>query len=94
MLLTEQLRGGVELDDADLADHRDVIFDYFAGEILDRADPDIATFLLETALLPRITAAGAEQLTGRRHAARILRDLTRRGYFTTRRAGSQKARME
>jgi hypothetical protein len=62
----------------------EVVFDYFAGEILERMDDDTKRVLLETSLLPRFTAAMAERLTGVEQAGRILAGQARRGYFTTR----------
>ncbi len=65
------------------------LFDYFAQEIFERLDADTQRVLLETAFLPRLTAAMAEQLTGSARAGRILADLTRRNYFTSRRAHAE-----
>jgi ATP/maltotriose-dependent transcriptional regulator MalT/DNA-binding SARP family transcriptional activator len=61
-----------------------LIFDYFAAEVLAQADPATQTFLLKTALLPTLTAAMAEQLTGGNEAETRLNDLVRRHYFTVR----------
>jgi ATP/maltotriose-dependent transcriptional regulator MalT len=60
------------------------IFQYFAGEVLDRADREVRQVLLETALLPQVSAAAARELTGIASADRILADLAHGGYFTIR----------
>ncbi|WP_242345344.1 BTAD domain-containing putative transcriptional regulator [Anaeromyxobacter terrae] len=60
------------------------VFDYFAGEVFDRADAVTRQVLLEAALLPNIPASSAESLTGVAAATDILADLARRGYFTSR----------
>lgn len=60
---------------------REVIFDYFAGEIFQLADRETQFFLMRTALLPRISIPAAQEITGMKNADRILADLTRRNYF-------------
>jgi DNA-binding SARP family transcriptional activator len=59
----------------------EAIFDYFAGEIFDRMDPEMQTFLLKTSYFPRMTPLMAEQLTGNSKAGRILTELNRKNYF-------------
>jgi LuxR family transcriptional regulator, maltose regulon positive regulatory protein len=59
------------------------IFDYFATEIFDRTDGVIQDVLLKTSLLQKITASAAERLTGTASAGRILEQLSRDHYFTT-----------
>jgi LuxR family maltose regulon positive regulatory protein len=82
VLLLQERRG--------LADERrwapDGIVDYFANEILARADADTRQLLLETAFLPRISGAMAEALTGRPHAGRLLARLHRQSCFTVQHA--------
>jgi DNA-binding SARP family transcriptional activator len=58
------------------------IFDYFAGEIFDKADPELRAFLLASAFLPQMTAGMAERLTGQARAQQILSYLNRNNYFT------------
>jgi ATP/maltotriose-dependent transcriptional regulator MalT len=65
------------------------VFDYFAGEILDRAADPMRRLVLETAILPKVTPAAAERLTGIREAPQLLADLARQGYFTTRVDGDE-----
>jgi LuxR family maltose regulon positive regulatory protein len=61
------------------------IFDYFAGEVFDKIDPEIQEFLLKTALLTQMTVRMTESLTGISYAHRILSSLYRGNYFTERR---------
>lgn len=61
------------------------VFDYFAGEILDKVDTTLRQFMLKTAFLPEVTAHTAERLTGMADACRILERLCRNNYFTQRR---------
>ena len=58
------------------------VFDYFASEIFAGSDPEMRQVLLETSLLPKVTAAQAEALTGSSRAGEFLADLARRRYFT------------
>jgi LuxR family maltose regulon positive regulatory protein len=67
------------------------VFDYFAGEIFQNADRKTQDFLMETAFLPSLTGAMAEQLTAHRDAGRILADLAARNYFTIRDGASAPA---
>ena len=60
----------------------DGIVDYFATETLGKADADTQEILLQTAFLPCVTAAMAEELTGRPHAGRVLARLHRQNCFT------------
>jgi ATP/maltotriose-dependent transcriptional regulator MalT len=64
------------------------IFEYFTAELFDRATPRIRRFLLETALLPRVTLPAAAALTGEASAPEILAELVRRNLFTVRLAGA------
>jgi ATP/maltotriose-dependent transcriptional regulator MalT len=64
---------------------REEIFEYFASEIFNKSDKDIQDFLLKTALLPKMTAKMAEELTGLPYAGRILSGLRRTHYFTEKR---------
>ena len=66
---------------------RDVVFDFFAGEVFDRRSPDFRTFLLQTAFLPRITEPLARCLTGFAQSEGFLRELVSSNYFTVKRPG-------
>ena len=60
----------------------EIIFDYFATEIFQRAESELQAFMLSTALLPQFSPAMAQALTRRTDAAQILQKLARRNYFT------------
>ena len=57
------------------------LFDYLAEEVLDRQDPFVRMFLLETAVLPVLTPAACRAVTGRSDAPVVLDDLYRRNLF-------------
>jgi DNA-binding SARP family transcriptional activator/tetratricopeptide (TPR) repeat protein len=64
------------------------VFDFFAGEIFERGDPQVQEFLLQTAFLPKMTVQMVKRLTGLQHSDRILADLTHRNFFTEKREGA------
>ncbi len=63
------------------------LFDYFASEILGRADHESRRILLDAAVMTSIGARMAARLTGVPHAGRLLADLARRGYFVVHHPG-------
>jgi LuxR family transcriptional regulator, maltose regulon positive regulatory protein len=65
------------------------IFDYFAAEVFDRSDSDTRQVLLETSPLPTTTARLAAEVTGLPQAGRILAELARKSFFTTRHADAE-----
>lgn len=67
----------------------ELVFDYFAGEIFDAADPRLQEFLVQIAYLPTITPQSAKELTGCERAAAILADLDRNNCFITRHQTTQ-----
>jgi ATP/maltotriose-dependent transcriptional regulator MalT len=83
LMLTRAAYG--DIPPAYLTEHPgEAVFDYFAREVFERVDPQTQDFLLRTAFLPRLSARTAEQVTGRPRAERLLADLARGNYFTTR----------
>ena len=58
------------------------IIDYFGTEIFRRLDEERRDFLLRTAVLPRMTASMAEELTGADRAGLILSEMNRHNQFT------------
>ncbi len=89
VLLREHLsRHGAALE-ASLAEGKERIFQYFAGEIFNSAQPDNQRALMLTAIPPSFTQADAVALTGRDDVARLLEYLYRRHLFTDRRRGAQ-----
>lgn len=61
------------------------IFHYFAGEIFRHSDSETQAFLLKTAIIPTISVAVSQSLTGVNDAKRIFDDLVQRNLFTFRR---------
>ena len=70
----------------ELASQED-IFDYFASEIIDRANQTRRLFLYQTALLPKITADSAKRMTGIDTAEKILKGLLEENLFISRKPG-------
>lgn len=60
---------------------QEVLFHYFAGEVLRHASREEQMLLLKTALLPQITAPMAERLTGNIDAEYFLHELHRSNFF-------------
>lgn len=65
----------------------EVVFDYFAGEVLNGSKKNIEAFLLKTALAPTISIRLAKALTGSARAGKILARLSRDNYFITKHVG-------
>jgi len=84
MAETAKAAGGALSAPRDLG--RQEVFDYFAGEILDKTDGETREFLLKTAFLPKIAVSVAERLTDSTRADQILSGLNRNHYFTERHA--------
>jgi LuxR family transcriptional regulator, maltose regulon positive regulatory protein len=61
------------------------VFNYFAGQIFKTAEPEVREFLMRSALLQRMTAEMAAQLTGNPNAPKLLDSFYRRRLFTDRR---------
>lgn len=57
------------------------VFDFLAEEVLNCQTRDRRAFLLETAILPELTPALCQAVTGREDAAALLDDLDRRNLF-------------
>jgi LuxR family maltose regulon positive regulatory protein len=55
--------------------------DYLTGEVLDRQEPQVRRFLLQTSILDRFTAALCDAVTGGRDSARALEHLERADLF-------------
>jgi len=65
----------------------EAVFDYFAGEIFNKADGIVQDFLLKTVFLPTLSIPLAERFTKTAHAGQILSMLNRHNYFTERLSG-------
>jgi DNA-binding winged helix-turn-helix (wHTH) protein len=68
------------------------VFDFLAGEVLERVDTSTRELLLKVALLPSFTAAMATELTGRNDAATLLSKL-HRDYLLVERHGESSFRL-
>ncbi len=66
---------------------REIIFNYFASELFDKADPEEQTFLLKSALLRNMSRPAVTEFTDHQHADAIFRRLHKRNYFITCREG-------
>jgi DNA-binding SARP family transcriptional activator len=71
------------------AETREAAFNYFAGEIFDKAEPEDQQILISTALLPRVTVPMAEKISLQPGAGKLLEYLYRRHLFTDRRLGAE-----
>jgi ATP/maltotriose-dependent transcriptional regulator MalT len=58
------------------------VFQFFAGELFDKADEETRSFLLRSSPLTSMTAAAAAELTGNLSSGRILSALSRSHFFT------------
>ncbi|MBW1804437.1 MAG: hypothetical protein JRJ85_27350 [Deltaproteobacteria bacterium] len=67
------------------------VFDFFASEVFENADPAIQEFLLTTAVLPGMTSRMARELTGSHRADEILSGLNRNHLFTDKRLSVEDA---
>lgn len=85
-LALEQLQHIDSRPDAEEAT-REAIFNYFATQIFDRLTEETKRFLMQTAVLPRMSIPVCDKLTGVKKARETLNDLHRRHLFTDRRAG-------
>lgn len=88
LLLLEQ--GVTEPPVSSRPESSQLLFDYFAGEILRKTSSRARNVLLQTAFLPSVTEDMADALTGRPRAGQVVAELHRRNYFTTKRGGSEK----
>ena len=57
------------------------VFEFLADEVLDRQPPEVRRFLLQTSILPELTPALCDAVTGRSDSATALEDLERRNLF-------------
>lgn len=83
VLLLEQ-SSGLVADDTTPPHPPGVLFDYFASEVLAKADNATRNILLTASLLPSMTARSVAALSGERRAGRILAQLHRSHSFTDR----------
>ena len=88
LALDRMRRAGYDAHALEL-DSREAVFDYFAGEVFDRASTEHQSMLLATAFLPSMTVELAQRVSGVDSAARLLKELYRRHLFVERRTSAQ-----
>ena len=88
MLLTAYFREAIESRAVSISG-KEAVFDYFAGQIFDRAPQAEREVLMKTALLPHVTPDAAVALSGVASAPKVLDQLYRHQYFTDRRTEPQ-----
>ena len=59
------------------------LFDFLAREVLDQLPPSLLDFLIQTSVLPELTAASTAAVSGDPFAAERLDEIERRGLFAT-----------
>ncbi len=89
VLMLEALRTGTALASGDRGIVPELLFDYFASEVLRAMEPREQRLLMTLAVMPNMTAASALSLTGDASAGALLESLARSGYFTLRDDGSE-----
>jgi LuxR family maltose regulon positive regulatory protein len=87
-LILERMRRGLNGATIGEPDSCQEVFDYFAGEIHDRADPQNRQILLRLCFFPHFTPEQAVAVSGNSHAPRLLDYLCRRQLFVERRSGT------
>ncbi len=60
------------------------VFNYFASELLQKAEPNVRDVLLKSALLPQMSVHSVIALTENQRSEEILAELNRRNFFVTR----------
>ncbi|MDF0668133.1 MAG: BTAD domain-containing putative transcriptional regulator [Nitrospira sp.] len=88
VLLLERLQANEDWNEPAPSDMTEV-FHYFANQVFEHMTPQAREALMRTALLPWVTEAMAEEVSGDPHAAQVIRDLYQRGLFLDRRADTQ-----
>ncbi len=64
-----------------LAETDRYVFDFLAEEVLNRQEPEMRAFLLQTSILPELNSALCHAVTGRADAEAMLEELYRRNLF-------------
>lgn len=71
-----------------------ILFDYLHKEVFDTQSREAQDLLVRAALLPRITAAAAQRLSGNSEAGQILEDMYRSSNFTVKHGAGASAHYE
>lgn len=81
VLMLEVLKAGGHTSPAAALQAPQEVFDYLAGEVLEKSDDESRSFLFMTAFLPKMTVPMAEHMTGQLNAGKLLSDLNRNHFF-------------
>ncbi|MCH8250551.1 MAG: hypothetical protein IH913_13205 [Proteobacteria bacterium] len=87
VLMLEQQHGSRPIHDVQEDSTPQVIFDYLAAEVIKRLPDQDYELMLQTCLLPQVTAKQADTLTNRNDTENILSVLARNDFFVTSRHG-------
>jgi hypothetical protein len=88
ILLARNNRPGDTLAAMEPLPESTALFGYLASEMFEKLSPEVCEFLMIAALLPEMTAASAQELTGHAQAQRLLNELAGKGYFLECSSGS------
>jgi ATP/maltotriose-dependent transcriptional regulator MalT len=88
ILLARNSRPGDTLAVMEPLPESSALFGYLASEVFEKLSPEICEFLMIAALLPEMTAASVQELTGHAQAQRLLNELAGKGYFLECSAGA------
>lgn len=88
VLLLDQAGPSVPVSEVPDLPTTQLIFDYLAGEVFQKFDTRTQEFMLGTAFLCEMTAAMANEVTGREDSEVILNDLHRNHHFVSLKHGS------
>lgn len=88
VLMTEREAAGRASSESTRADSLETVFDYFAGLVFDAVPAEVQEVLVQTSLLPSVTAHLAEALLGRSNAIEAIDTLCRRNLFVDQIASS------
>jgi len=83
VLMLEQAKVSGSIAEPPGLSTRQLVFDYFAGEIFQKSDARTQQFLLHTAYLPEMTTQIARELSGDAGTGELLADLNRNNYFVS-----------
>lgn len=89
VLMAESLRRAPIATAASSPTHLETIFEYFATILFDDAPADARDMLMRMSMLPSMTAAMAQVITGNPDAAKVLATMARRNLFVNRRVGAE-----
>jgi len=83
VLMLAQARVTGAIGDPPDVSAKELVFDYLAGEIFQKLEPEMREFLLKTAYLPQMTATVASTLTHSPRTAEWLGELHKNNYFVS-----------